>query len=238
MRLTELDSQFLRYLVDKEVAVGERLPSLTEIGAELNMSVGKLREQLEVARSLGVVSVRPRVGIQREPFDFSQSLLNGVLFSLATQEGEFEQFSQLRQVVEEGFWDTAVVRLTPEDKAELRALVNKAWAKLRGQPIHVPNAEHRALHLGIFKRLDNPYVQGILATYWDAYDASELTRFVGYSYWIDVWTYHERIVDALCNNDFALGRQLLVEHFSLLHPLPAMASAALDSSIEPLLSDK
>ncbi len=238
MQLARLDSDFLRYLIDSEIAVGERLPALAEIGAELGISVGKLREQLEVARSLGVVSVRPRLGIQREPFDFSMSLLNGVLFSLATQEGEFEQLSELRQVVEEGFWDTAVVLLTMEDKAALRALVDKAWAKLRGEPIHIPNSEHRALHLGIFKRLDNPYVQGILRTYWEAYDASELTRFVRYAYWVDVWTYHERIVEALCNNDFDLGRQLLVEHFSLLQPVPAMAAGTLNPSIEPLVSDK
>jgi DNA-binding FadR family transcriptional regulator len=238
MQLSQIDSQFLRYLIDRQVAVGERLPSLAEIGAELGISVGKLREQLEVARSLGVVSVRPRLGIQREPFDFSQSLLNGVLFSLATQEAQFEQLSRLRQVVEEGFCDEAVVCLTTADKLALRSLVDKAWAKLRGEPIHVPNAEHRALHLGIFKRLDNPYVQGILTTYWEAYDASELTRFVRYAYWIEVWNYHEQIVEALCADDFDLGRRLLVEHFSLLQPVPALMPDALNGSVEPLTSDK
>ena len=50
-----------------------------------------------------------------------------------------------------------------------------------------------------------------------------MTRFASYTYWIDVWTYHEKIVDALCNNDFALGRQLLVEHFSLLKSLSTPA---------------
>jgi hypothetical protein len=58
---------------------------------------------------------------------------------------------------------------------------------------------------------------------WQAYDASEMTRFASYAYWIEVWTYHEKIVDALCNNDFTLGQQLLVEHFSLLKSLPMPA---------------
>jgi hypothetical protein len=40
-----------------------------------------------------------------------------------------------------------------------------------------------------------------------------------------VWTYHERIVEALCDNDFALGRRLLIEHFSLLRPVPEAALA-------------
>lgn len=223
MQLDKLDSPFLRYLIDSEASPGERLPALTEISDELGVSVGKLREQLEVARSLGLVSVRPRLGIQREPFDFAQPLLNSVLFSLAMGEANFEQVSQLRQVVEVGFWDEAVAQLRDADKLILRQLVEKAWQKLRGEPIHIPNSEHRQLHLTIFKRLDNPFVQGILETYWDAYEASELTRFVSYTYWVEVWSYHERIVEALCANDFTLGRQLLVEHFSLLRTLPAAA---------------
>ncbi len=224
MQLTKLDSPFLEYLIETDAVPGKRLPALSEISNELGVSIGKLREQLEVARSLGLVSVRPRLGIQREPFDFSSSIINGLLFSLAMGEASFEQISALRQVVEAGFWDQAVTLLTTEDKTRLQELVNQAWKKLRGDAIHIPNSEHRQLHLTIFKRLDNPFVKGLLAAYWDAYEASELTRFVSYAYWVEVWTYHERIVEALCNNDFALGRQLLIEHFSLLRPVPEAAS--------------
>ena len=223
MQLARLDSQFLRYLIDNDIPAGQRLPALNDISLEMGISVGKLREQMEVARNMGLVSARPRLGIQREPFEFSQMLLDGVLFGLATSEANFEQFSQLRQVVEAGFWDQAVELLNAADKERLRSLVAQAWEKLRGEPIHLPNREHRDLHLTIFGRLSNPFVQGILDTYWRAYEASEMTRFASYTYWIEVWTYHERIVDALCNNDFALGRQLLVEHFSLLKSLPMPA---------------
>lgn len=238
MQLNKLDSPFLKYLIDTEAVPGERLPALSDISDELGISVGKLREQLEVARSLGLVSVRPRLGIQREPFDFSLSIINGLLFSLAMDEATFEQVSQLRQVLEAGFWDQAVALLITEDKTRLRELVDEAWVKLRGEPIHIPNNEHRLLHLTIFSRLENPFVQGLLAAYWDAYEASELTRFVSYAYWVEVWTYHERIVEALCNNDFALGRQLLVEHFSLLRSLPATTVDVAPNSAHTLLSSQ
>ena len=223
MQLIRLDSQFLRYLIDNDILPGERLPALNDISLEMGISVGKLREQMEVARKMGLVSARPRLGIQREPFEFSQMLVDGVLFGLATGEANFEQFSQLRQVVETGFWDQAVRLLTAADKERLRSLIVQAWEKLRGEPIHLPNGEHRDFHLTIFSRLSNPFVQGILETYWQAYEASEMTRFASYAYWIEVWTYHEKIVDALCNNDFTLGRQLLVEHFSLLKSLSMTA---------------
>ncbi len=216
MQLAKLDSQFLNYLIEARIAPGERVPTLQEIGNELGISVGKLREQLEVARNLGLVSVRPRVGIQREPLDFSKAILPSVLFSLGTGEASFIQFSQLRRAIETELWSEAVILLTEEDKTCLRAIVNQAWQKLRGEPIHVPNGEHRQFHLKIYSRLDNPFVQGVLAAYWDAYEASELTRFASYQYWLDVWNFHEKIADALCANEFDRGQQLLVEHFNLL----------------------
>lgn len=221
MRLDHLDSEFLKYLTEHHVNPGDRLPPLVEIGEEMGVSVGKLREQVSVARGMGVVSVKPKLGIQREPFNFADSVLPAILFSLATGETRFTHLSRLRQAIEVSFWDEAVVLLTPEDKARLGTLVANAWAKLRGEPIHIPNGEHRQLHLTIFGRLDNPFVQGLLVAYWDAYDASELTRFMRYRYWIEVWNYHERIVEALYANDFECGRRLLLEHFSLLPTEPA-----------------
>ncbi len=221
MILNKVDSDFLRYLIERQVAPGERLPSLNEISAEMGVSVGKLREQLEVARALGFVSVRPRLGTHREPYNFTPAVLGSVLFGLGTGEVNFDQFGQLRRALETGFWQEAVTRLTAEDKTYLQEIINTAWKKLRGQPIHIPNEEHRLLHLAIFSRLDNPFVTGVLEAYWGAYEASELTRYMGYQYWLDVWEYHEKIVAALAANKFEEGRQLLIEHFSLLPTHPA-----------------
>ena len=113
-------------------------------------------------------------------------------------------------------WSDAVSRLTLEDIRNLDELVGEAWIKLREQPIHIPNGEHRQLHLTFFQRLNNPFVQAIIRAYWDAYDLTELTRFADYQYWIDVWNYHERIVKAIREGDIDFGQQLLIEHFQLL----------------------
>ncbi len=220
MYLHKLDSDFLKYLIEHRIEPGNRLPTLSQISSDLGISVGKLREQLEVARSLGLVSVKTRTGIQRETFDFAPAVLTSLLFSLGTGETQFAQFSALRRAIETNMWHEAVVCLTPTDKSDMRELVESAWRKLRGEPVHVPNGEHRKFHLKTFSRLENPFVQGLLSAYWDAYEASELTRFVNYQYWVDVWTYHERIVDALEANDFDQGLVLLTEHFSLLPTTP------------------
>jgi DNA-binding FadR family transcriptional regulator len=216
VRLNNHNSDLLHYLVDQGPVPGDRLPALSELSDRLDVSVSKLREQLELARQLGIVSVRPRHGTRREKFDFHPAVQTSLFFGLATGEATFDQFSELRQTIETNMWFEAVQLLTDEDKAELQKIMGKAWDKLRGNPVHIPNGEHRALHLKIFRRLDNPFVQGLLQAYWDAYEAIELTRFADYKYWLDVWNYHQQIVDAIYSGDFENGREILVNHFQLL----------------------
>jgi DNA-binding FadR family transcriptional regulator len=214
--MSKLNSALLDYLVERAVVPGDRLPALAELAGEMQVSVGKLREQLELARHLNLVSVRPRLGMRREPFDFLATMRTGFLFSLATGEATFSQISQLRRSIEESLWDEAVHQLTAVETNRLQELVTQAWAKLQGDPVYIPNGEHRELHLTIYSRLDNPFVQGLLAAYWEAYEASELTRYADFQYWLNVWTFHSQIVEAICAGEFDRGRQLLKEHFNLL----------------------
>jgi DNA-binding FadR family transcriptional regulator len=209
-------SKILDYIVENELEPGDRLPALSKLSKELGVSVGKLREDLEVVRQMGVVSVRPRLGIRREVYDFYPPVQASLLFGLSTGDATFRQYSQLRQSIEANMWHQAVVCLTPDDKRDLEELVIQAWDKLKGSRVHIPNGEHRELHLTLFKRLDNPFVDGLLRAYWDAYFETELSRYADYQYWIDVWTYHQRIVQAVCDEKYERGRKLLIEHFQLL----------------------
>ena len=211
-----IESDLVKYILDNQVQPGERLPSLTELSSEIGVSVGKLREQLELIRGLGFVSVQPRLGIRRESFDFYPAVCKSLLFGLSSGEASFEQFSLLRQTIETNMWFEAVSRLTDKDINKLEELVREAWAKLRDNPVHIPNEEHRELHLTLFHRLNNPFVQALLRAYWDAYYLTELTRFADYQYWIDVWNYHERIVMAVREDELECGQRLLVEHFQTL----------------------
>jgi DNA-binding FadR family transcriptional regulator len=212
----EESTDLLAYLIDQELRPGDRLPALTELSQDLGISVGKLREELEVARQMGFVSVRPRLGTRREPFDFYPAVKTSLLFGLATGEATFEQFSALRRTIEANMWPQAVALLTPQDKERLLEIMARAWEKLQGEPVHIPNGEHRELHLTFFSRLDNPFVLALLRAYWDAYAAVELTRFADYEYWLNVWGYHQKIVEAVCADDYEEARKLLVEHFALL----------------------
>lgn len=233
MILSKIDSEFLRYLLAHGHTPGERLPSLNEISEETGLSVGKLREQFEVARMLGLVEASPRRGIVRNAYDFRPGVRLSLMVAMAINPKSFDAFSSLRAHLETAYWDEAVALLTEDDLIHLRSLVAAAWDKLSQPRIQIPYQEHRELHLTIFRRLNNPFVVGLLGTYWDAYEAVELNTFADLGYLQAVWRYHHRIVDAICNREFAEGKRLLIEHMQLLNArgapmeLPAGANDAL-----------
>lgn len=213
---SKIDSDFLNYLFENECQPGDRLPSLAELSESTGVSVGKLREQLEVARMLGLVEATPRRGIIRTTYDFLPPVRLSLLAALATERRHFDAFSSLRSHLELAYWDEAVALLEAADHAHLRALVARAWEKLDQPRIQIPYQEHRELHLAIFRRLNNPFVLGLLEAYWDGYEAVELNTYADYAYLRRVWEYHSRIVEAIAKGDSARGKQLLHEHMQLL----------------------
>ena len=216
MPAKQLDSELLSYVIGQGFEVGDRLPSLTDLSDEIGISVGKLREQLEVARMLGLVEASPRRGITRTEYSFLPPVRLSLLTALAMDRHAFDLFSGLRIHLETAYWDEAVALLTDEDHKHLDCLVNTAKNKLNQHRIQIPSPEHRELHLSIFRRLNNPFVVGLLQAYWDAYEAVELNTYADIAYLKQVWNYHERIVDAIVSGDVAYSKQLLVEHMQLL----------------------
>lgn len=218
---TETLSEFMRYLANYEETAGQALPALTELSRELGVSVASLREQLEVARAMGLVEVRPRTGTRRLPYTFGPAVRQSLRYALALSDSHFQKYSELRNRIEAAYWPEAVQKLNDDDRRELQAIVARAREKLSSSPIQVPHEEHRNLHLLIFRRLDNPFVTGLLEAYWDAYEAVGLNRFMGgFEYLQEVWQYHARMVDAIIEGNYEAGYEALVKHTDLLFHRP------------------
>ena len=209
-------SVFMQYLAAQCRDEANHLPTLAELSATLGVSVATLREQLEVARALGLVEVRPRTGIKLVPYSFRPAVMKSLDYALSVHSKYFHDFSDLRNHIEMAYFQQAAVKLQDEDYQKLRGLVNHAQAKLKGDPIQIPHYEHRELHLTIYRRLDNPFVLGLLESYWDVYEAVGLDVYTDITYLERVWYYHQQIVEAICSGDIATGYQALVEHMELL----------------------
>jgi DNA-binding FadR family transcriptional regulator len=234
MAQIELDSDLLDFIIKQGYQPGDRLPTINELQASdyLGVGISKVREQLEVARALGLVEVRSKTGMRMRDYSFAPAVRLSLFFALAQDQHNFELFSEVRNHIEVAFWNEACALLTDDDRSLMRRCVDQARAKLSGQPIRIPNEEHRTFHLTVFKRLDNPFVMGILEAYWDAYDAVELNRYADLSYHQQVWNYHERILDALCAGNFDGAKALFIEHTRLLRYQPRMQDIH-QGTIEP-----
>src|SRR5215472_3324470 len=96
-------SEFLSFLASTEGTDGD-LPALSELSRNLGISVAALREQLEVARALGLVEVRPRTGMRRMPYRFTPAVTQSLDYALALHDGHFQKFSELRNHLEAAYW--------------------------------------------------------------------------------------------------------------------------------------
>jgi len=219
-RVSPKISEFLRYLASHPEAESS-LPTLNQLSQEIGISVAGLREQLEVARALGLVDVRPRTGTKRLPYSFAPAVKQSLMYALALNQSHFQKYSELRTHIENAYWDEAVSLLTEEDKNELQNIIAHAFEKLRGSPVQVPHEEHRKLHLLIYSRLNNPFVTGLLEGYWEAYESVGLNMYAGgMDYLEEVWGYHKTMVESICNGNYAAGRKALVTHIDLFAHRP------------------
>ncbi len=75
-------SPFLEYLVEKRNDQSDRLPPLNEISKKLGISIASLREQLEVARIMGLVEIKPKTGLRKLEYSFLPGLLNNLAYAL------------------------------------------------------------------------------------------------------------------------------------------------------------
>ena len=209
-------SEFFLYLLKTAETEDKKLPALKDLSQELGLGISRLREQLEVAKALGLVDVRPRLGIRPLPYSFTPAVDASLCFAIQQNPAYFEDFVDLRRHLEYAYFPQAVDLLQEKDHQVLRQLVGDAWEKLRGSPVRIPHQEHRQLHLTIFNRLNNVFVTGLLEAYWDAYEAVGLNVYADLVYLEQVWTYHEQLADAAINKEKSRGLEILREHFELM----------------------
>jgi GntR family transcriptional repressor for pyruvate dehydrogenase complex len=214
---SDKQEEFIDYLIEKQQSPGSAMPSISAISSELGISTACLREQMELARNLGLITTQPRKGIEIQPYSFTPAVIKSLYYAIKTDQSYFEQFSELRNHLERSFFIEAARALTAEDLEELAQLTRTAHEKLQGNPIQLPHEEHRRYHLMIYKGLRNTFLDGLLEAYWDTYELVGLDVYMDLAYHESVWKYHETIIQNLQIGDFDAAYQLLLDHMELIY---------------------
>ncbi|MEL7644765.1 MAG: FCD domain-containing protein [Anaerolineaceae bacterium] len=208
-------SELLDYLAEAQRAQAP-IPSIPELSHLLGISVASVREQLEVARTLGFVDVKTKVGIQNREFSLNQCLELGLRYGAKVQPNVPDALRDLRKHIEISYWHEAAPQLTSGEIQSLYRIVEAALVGIGREPTYFPQTEHREFHMLIFAHLENQIAKNILETFWKLTVDYERNLFPDRAYLENVWNYHRRIADALAARDYERGYQWLVEHMDLV----------------------
>jgi DNA-binding GntR family transcriptional regulator len=160
--------------------------------------------------------MRPGDGTYVCPIDFYAAIRPLILYSIACDRQYFDHFYAVRARLEVMFWEEAVQELGEAECAALEDILTRANKKLNGTPVEIPHSEHRDFHVLVYSKLDNAVAQGLLKAYWDAYEAIGLHRYFDLSYYQRMWASHTGMVQAIKAGEYGSGKQILVQHFTLL----------------------
>ena len=211
--------KFLTYLAQKTAKGDFQIPPLSILSLELGMSVSSLREQMELARTLGLIEAHPRSGIQLQPYSFKPAVIRSLAYAVMSNKKSFDEFSDLRKNLEKAYFPKAVRLLSIENIQQMQELVRNAKQKLTSNPIQIPHPEHRQFHLSMYINLGNDFVTSLLEAYWMMYESVGLDLYNDLAYLIKVWNYHERIVKLIEEGQFDQSFEFLVEHMELITDL-------------------
>lgn len=217
---SEKQEEFIDLLIQKQKASAPdmaSLPSIEAISKELGFSTACLREQMELARNLGLIKTQPRKGIEIQDYRFTPAVSRSLYYAVKLDRTYFEQFSDVRNHLEKIYFREAAALLHESDIKSLAQLTLKAQKKLHGMPVQIPHEEHRQYHLLIYQPLQNTFLNGLLEAYWDMYELIGLDVYTDLSYLEKVWNFHERVLEKLEQHDIEKAYQILIDHMQLIY---------------------
>jgi DNA-binding FadR family transcriptional regulator len=220
LRTSVYSSVFLKYLAKQACSGNERLPSLTALSHELGISVASLREQLEIARVLGFVEIRPKTGIKWLPYDFAPSIMLSSAYAIEISSTYFDQYRDLRNHLEAVYFYEAVSLLRKNDIEQMFKIIDSAEAKIGRTPPITPHREHRDWHLLLFSHIENIFLDGILSVYWEIYENQGYAYVSDPVYLRNVWFYHRKITEQLALTNYSDAYQIFLEHKDLIKSSP------------------
>ncbi|MFD4960082.1 FadR/GntR family transcriptional regulator [Microbacterium sp. NPDC058389] len=200
--------------IDETIGM-RRLPPERELCDALGMSRGTLREQLAVLERLGFLTRTQGRGtyLSNPSYDFVRTF-----FAIARELGHLtdDEFSESRVLLEEALAEAAARRATPDEVAELRAVVDRMVASQAAGDSHDAQEADVAFHRRLQTVVDNSVLQflheGLSHVLRDDIAARRLAVAEAPE---DVRTdsIHYEIVDAIAAGDPAGARSAMRRHF-------------------------
>jgi GntR family transcriptional repressor for pyruvate dehydrogenase complex len=155
-----LTSQVIDYVVglikSGQVKPGERLPTEFDLTQTLGVSRTCVREAIKSLESLGLVSVRQRVGaIVLEPS--SSNLLNAEQFSIALQSQQTNDLLEFRKIMEVGLASLAAEKAEESDLDLMKSALDRYREEMAATAVDC--ATDMSFHAALAQASKNPIAE-------------------------------------------------------------------------------
>lgn len=205
-----VEQQLREFILSNKLVPGHKLPSESELSAELGVSRTAIREGFKSLEASGLINAQHGVGRFVGKFD-SDAIAGNLAVSLTIDRPSLQQILEIRKALETGFLSTAASLLKAEDFEALDRLVGRMSLKVKEPTTFL--AEDMEFHRILFSKLNNRFLLNILEIFWKVFihieegtehTAQQLTEAVNQ---------HKGIVAALRKGKISRARDLLELHF-------------------------
>lgn len=222
-RLRTLQNDIMDLILERDLDVGDPMPTENELCAALGVGRNTVREALKVLQALGVVEIRHGFGTFVAATSFTSlgaSLAFRGRLSLRHGGAEALELVDVRQALESGLIGLAIDAVTEDDLQVLERQV-VAMEVLAAQGKHFID-EDQDFHRLLYVPLHNDLLSNLLEVFWNVYrQIHEGAGFEQHSLDENAHT-HRLILDAVRSRDKRLAAERLIEHF---HGIRAHLSA-------------
>jgi DNA-binding FadR family transcriptional regulator len=204
------------FIIDRQLAPGDRLPSEHELCRYFQVSRVIVREAMRTLAAAGIVRVQHGKGAFVEQFD-GGALVEQLTFGLRDELAVFRHMLELRELVECGAIELAATRATDEDLNHLRAIVAQMrHAAEQGRPLEESD---RAFHQAVVGAAKNPALSRLGVVVAEFFKLKSLSLPPSIA-WVDAASEvreHEAILAAIERRETDTAKRLLKEALAIYH---------------------
>lgn len=203
--------QIREAILSGELNPGDRLPSEKDLARDFGVSKASLREAFRALEALGMLEIRQGMsgGAFVSEVDLKtarDSLFNYIYF----QNPSIQEFTQFRAIVEPPVAEIAAGRITDEDIAELERNLAQTKAQLDSGSFYYELDTY--FHHRIAEIAGNSLICFVVDSLKNALVNIKLQLELGPRFSVNVYSCHQKIIEALRERDPEKARQEMLNH--------------------------
>lgn len=196
-----------KMIINKELKVGDRLPTEPELSKKFNKSRGCVREAIKILESYGILEVRQGDGTY-VCASAGAGMFDALFFQIISQGSDFVELQSLREILEVGIIKQAISAATESDIERICLVENELHQAIEeNKELEILVDLDMKFHRTITEITKNRVLQEVYRNLIEIFRPYILNSFEQQSYenHFSVLLHHELFIQAIREKDHHLG---------------------------------